>query len=120
MPYRNSSETWSQGQRVIRLTNVITCDHLFVYTCNLSRGIHLPKPMMRITYSLYFLKNYKFPPISGKFMNSTLFPQKFALLGLFTLFCIPYFDHDAFMHHALLFTMYWRPLNHSVFCQIEH
>jgi len=65
------------------------------------RGIHPPKPMMHIVYSLYFPKKcfplfpqnlYIFPYISAKFM----------FLGLIYGFLLPpYFDHDAFMHHAL-------------------
>src|SRR6218665_3066713 len=65
------------------------------------RGVHPPKRMMHIAYSphfhkiykflLYFHKIYTFPPIS----------TKFTFLGLIYVFCFPYFDHDAFMHHTL-------------------
>src|SRR6218665_2654465 len=49
--------------------------------------------MMHIAYSPFFNKIYKF---------LSLFTQNigFALYRP-TCFCFPYFDHDAFMHHAL-------------------
>src|SRR6218665_625307 len=55
-------------------------------------GASIPfKAMMHIAYSPYFRKMYKFPPI--------LF--KFPYFYLIYFFSSPYFDHDAFMHHAL-------------------
>ena len=41
-----------------------------------SRDVHSPKPMMHITYSPYFDKIYKCPPITAKFINlSPIFAQ---------------------------------------------
>ena len=53
-----------------------------------------PKSMMHIAYSHapYFHKTYKF---------TLLFPQNLRFLLNFRVFASPYFDHDAFMHHAL-------------------
>ena len=48
-------------------------------------------PQNILIFPPYFHKIYTFPPISKK---------KFCVLYLH--FCFPpYFDHDAFMHHAL-------------------
>jgi len=60
-----------------------------------TRDVHLPKPIMHIAYSSYFHKICKIPPITAKFIN---FPMIFIQ---FTFFASPYFDHDAFTHHAL-------------------
>jgi len=54
--------------------------------------------MMHTAYSPYFHKIYKFPKNS---YIPSLFQQTF--------FAIPYFDQDAFMHHAL-YVAYWTPL----------
>src|SRR6218665_3358965 len=66
-----------------------------VSTVSLGRGIHPSNPMMRIVYSPYFQKIYKFSPISAKFIHFPLFPQNLRY------FASPHFDHDAFMHHVL-------------------
>src|SRR6218665_3305789 len=50
------------------------------------------KPMMYIELPPYFRKIYKFPPI---------FLQFTCLLPKLRFFASPYFDDDAFMHHAL-------------------
>src|SRR6218665_1137516 len=44
------------------------------------------KPIMRIAYSPNFSQIYKFPPLFSVFL---------------TFLASSYFDHDAFMHHAL-------------------
>src|SRR6218665_1781897 len=76
-----------------------------VSTVSLGRGIHPSNPMMRIVYSPYFQKIYKFPPISAKFIHFPLFPQNLRY------FASPHFDHDAFMH----FTRTGRPCHWAVF-----
>src|SRR6218665_97680 len=53
-------------------------------TIPINRGVHPPKPMMHIGYS----------HISTKCINSIISAK-------FTFFASSYFDHDAFMHHAL-------------------
>ena len=53
------------------------------------RGVHSPKPMMRIAYSPYFPKNYKFPTYLHKIYK---FPPIFVKLMFFCLiyvFCLP-------------------------------
>ena len=52
------------------------------------RGINSPSQLCILHISPYFYKIYKF----------TLFPQIFCLIYIF---CIPYFDLDAFTFHAL-------------------
>jgi len=57
-------------------------------------------PMMRIAFTTYFHQISTFHPfplnlyISPYFQKITFFPNLRFLLP-------PYFDHDAFMHHAL-------------------
>jgi len=54
-------------------------------------SVHPPKSMTHILY---------IPPIYTKFINSPIF-DKFRIFVEFTYFASPYFDHDAFIHHAL-------------------
>jgi len=72
---------------------------------NVNRVNPPPKSMMHILYLPLFpisKKILNFPPISKKFLN---FPPIFVQFTFFwlnlRLFASPYFDHDAFMCHAL-------------------
>src|SRR6218665_3847571 len=56
------------------------------------QGAIPPKPIMHIVYSPYFHKIYKSPPH---------FRSIYVLLLNLCFFGFPYFDHDAFTHHAL-------------------
>jgi len=67
----------------------------------IARDIHSPKPMMHVAYSPYFHKIYKFPYISVKFINFFLFSYNLLFCFIHVFFAPPYFDHDAFTHHAL-------------------
>ena len=58
------------------------------------RGIHLPKPMMNIPPISTNLPLLNFPP----FLQKNLISPYFRAIDVF---CTPYFDHDAFTHHAL-------------------
>src|SRR6218665_491680 len=61
---------------------------------HLVTGVHPPKPMMHIELSPYFPKICN-SPIFAEFMHFPLFS-----FNLRFFFFSPYFDHDAFMHHA--------------------
>jgi len=68
-----------------------------------TRGVHPPKSMMHIAYSPYFNKIYKFPPLFPLKMFQ-FFPYLSSIYVFFLnlpFLLAPYFDHDAFMHHAL-------------------
>src|SRR6218665_1251956 len=55
--------------------------------------------MMHIAYCPYFQKMYQFPSLmSSKFIN---FPPNLLFLLNKRVLLSPYFDHDAFMRHAL-------------------
>src|SRR6218665_1771993 len=58
-----------------------------------SSGTSIPSISSKVIHlSTYFRKIYQFNPIS----------TKFTFFGLIYVFLLPpYFDHDAFMHHAL-------------------
>ena len=59
-----------------------------------------PKLMMHIAYYHYFTKiiNTQLFRIIYKFPN---FRSTYVFFGLISVFASIYFDHDAFMHHAL-------------------
>src|SRR6218665_2280928 len=68
-------------------------------------GVHPipPKSMMHIAYSPYFHKVYKFRTYFCKtYTLGPFFPQNLGFLLNLRFFCYPrYFEHDAFMYHAL-------------------
>jgi len=75
------------------------------------RGLRPPKvndAYLNIAYCPYFQKMYQFPSlISSKFIN---FPPNWLFLLNKRFLLSPYFDHDAFMRHAL-HVCYWTPLS---------
>ena len=56
--------------------------------------------MMHIEFP-YLHKICEFPPFFGKILKSPLFSFNLGFFGLIYAFYFPYFDHDAFMQHAL-------------------
>src|SRR6218665_941321 len=69
----------------------------------LSRASIPLKPMMHTAFSPNFDKIYKCPPICAKFIHFAPISVKFTFswFNLRLIGFLPYFDHNAFMHHAL-------------------
>ena len=94
------------GVHYYKITGHFTSAMLFTYCTHLScikAGATIPpKPMMHIAYSPYFYNIYKFHPYFRKMYTFPPISAKFMFFCLVYVFFIPpYFDHDAFMHHAL-------------------
>jgi len=94
---------WSSWKHLLNWYGMTLCTSVLFPTVQLL-GASIPtKPMMHIAYfpSPYFNKIYNFPLF---WQNLLIFPY-FRSIDIFCLIYVfllpPYFDHDAFMHHAL-------------------
>ena len=87
---------------------VSVCVYLSVYACVFNYLSLSMYQLLELFLSFFYpgasfplkpMMHIEFPHISAKCINFLLFSLNVFFPNL--CFCFPYFDHDAFMHHAL-------------------
>ena len=79
-----------------------TSSKSFTHNCSSPSGASIPLSQCILHITPISQKIHKFPPISSKIISkfSSIFVQ-IMCFGQLTFLPSPYFDHDAFVHHAL-------------------